>query len=297
MPPLGVSTPVTTMKPRTAVLLARGPDRKGLVARITGFLFEHGANILHADQHNDALAGMFFQRIEFVLDEMDLPFPALQEQLRPVMGTLGMSFELFDSGVVPRVAILVSKLDHCLLDLLSRSRAGELRGELAVVVSNHETLRPLAETSGVPFAHLPVTPDAREAQEEQLLGLLTRARIDLVVLARYMQILSARFVQAYPLRMINIHHSFLPAFRGSRPYHQAAERGVKLIGATSHFVTEVLDDGPIIEQDVVRVTHRDTVADMQRKGRDLERLVLARAVRLWLERRILSYGNKTVVFD
>jgi formyltetrahydrofolate deformylase len=288
---------MTSEKPHTAVLLARGPDRKGLVATIAGFLYRHGANILHADQHNDALAGMFFQRIEFVLDGMDLSFPQLQEQLRPVMAELGMSFEVFNSEVVPRVAILVSKLEHCLLDLLSRSRAGELRGEIAVVASNHETLRPLAETSGVPFVYLPVTPETRETQEEQLLALLARERIDLVVLARYMQILSPRVVQAYPLRIINIHHSFLPAFRGARPYHQAAERGVKLIGATSHLVTEVLDDGPIIEQDVVRVTHRDTIADMQRKGRDLERLVLARAVRLWLERRILSYGNKTVVFD
>lgn len=282
---------------RTAVLLARGPDRKGLVATIAGFLYKHGANILHADQHVDALGGMFFQRIEFTRDELDISFLDLQEHLQPVMANLGMSFDLFSDEIVPRVAVLVSRLEHCLLDLLLRSRAGELRGQFVVVVSNHETLRPVVEMFGIPFVHLPVTPETREAQEEQLVALLSDERIDLVVLARYMQILSARVVQAYPSRIINIHQSFLPAFRGERPYHQAIERGVKLIGATSHFVTEALDDGAIIEQDVIRVSHRDTVTDLQRKGRDLERLVLARAVRLWLERRILTYGNKTVIFD
>lgn len=282
---------------RTAVLLARGPDRKGLVARITGFLYTHGANILHADQHIDMLAGMFFQRIEFTLADMDLSFEHLHAQLAPLMGDLGMRFELFRSDSALRVAVLVSKLEHCLLDLLLRSRAGELRGQIVLVASNHEILRPWAELFQVPFYHLPVTPATREAQEDQLLSLLADHQVDLVVLARYMQILSPRVVRAYPLRIINIHHGLLPAFRGARPYHQAMERGVKLIGATSHFVTEELDEGPIIEQEVVRVTHRDTLSDLQRKGRDLERLVLARAVRLYLERRILCYGNKTVVFD
>jgi formyltetrahydrofolate deformylase len=282
---------------RTAVLLARGPDRKGLVARIAGFLYSHGANILHADQHIDMLAGMFFQRIEFTLDDMDLPPGQLQEQLVPLMRDLGMTFQLYGTDDVPRVAVLVSKLEHCLIDLLLRSRAGEIRGQIAVVVSNHETLRPWAELFQVPFVYLPVTPETRAEQERKLLDVLADHEIDLVVLARYMQILTPRVVQAYPLRIINIHHGLLPAFRGARPYHQAMERGVKLIGATSHFVTEELDEGPIIEQEVARVSHRDTLSDLQRKGRDLERLVLARAVRLYLERRILCYGNKTVVFD
>lgn len=282
---------------RTAVLLARGPDRKGLVARIAGFLYSHGANILHADQHIDMLAGMFFQRIEFTLDDMDLPPEQLQEQLVPLMRDLGMTFQLYGTDDVPRVAVLVSKLEHCLIDLLLRSRAGEIRGQIAVVVSNHETLRPWAELFQVPFVYLPVTPETRAEQEHKLLGVLADHGIDLVVLARYMQVLTPRVVQAYPLRIINIHHGLLPAFRGARPYHQAMERGVKLIGATSHFVTEELDEGPIIEQEVARVSHRDTLSDLQRKGRDLERLVLARAVRLYLERRILCYGNKTVVFD
>lgn len=282
---------------RTAVLLARGPDRKGLVARIAGFLYSHGANILHADQHIDMLAGMFFQRIEFTLDDMDLPPEQLQEQLVPLMRDLGMTFQLYGTDDVPRVAVLVSKLEHCLIDLLLRSRAGEIRGQIAVVVSNHETLRPWAELFQVPFVYLPVTPETRAEQEHKLLGVLADHGIDLVVLARYMQVLTPRVVQAYPLRIINIHHGLLPAFRGARPYHQAMERGVKLIGSTSHFVTEELDEGPIIEQEVARVSHRDTLSDLQRKGRDLERLVLARAVRLYLERRILCYGNKTVVFD
>ncbi|HLW58530.1 MAG TPA: formyltetrahydrofolate deformylase [bacterium] len=289
---------VTRSAPRrTAVLLARGADRKGLVATITGFLYGHGANILHADQHIDPLAGMFFQRIEFAMDEMDLAFTALRDQLGPLMTDLNMDFELFGHEPLPRLAVLVSKLEHCLIDLLLRARAGELRGHIVVVASNHETVRPLTELFSVPFVCLPVTPGLREEQEGKLLTMLAAERVDLVVLARYMQILSARVVQAYPLRIINIHHSFLPAFPGARPYHQAVEHGVKLVGATSHFVTEALDEGPIIEQDVVRVTHRDTVEDLQRKGRDLERLVLARAVRLWLERRVLCYGNKTVVFD
>lgn len=281
----------------TAVLLVHGPDRKGLVATIAGVLYDHGANILHADQHVDPFAKLFFQRIQFTLDEMDISLSALSVQLRPVMETLGMSFELLSDEMVPRIAVLVSKLDHCLADLLFRSRAGEIRGELALVVSNHETLRPLVQKFDVPFVFRPVSPQTREAQEAQLIALLEAERIDLVILARYMQILGPSMLRAYQSRIINIHHSFLPAFRGPRPYHQAAARGVKLIGATSHFVTEELDAGPIIEQDVIRVTHRDTVTDLQRKGRDLEKLVLARAVRLWLEHRILCYANKTVVFD
>jgi formyltetrahydrofolate deformylase len=281
----------------TAVLLVHGPDRKGLVASIAGALYAHGANILHADQHVDPFAKMFFQRIQFTLDDMDLSLSDLSAQLCPMMETLCMSFELLSDETVPRIAVLVSKLDHCVAELLFRSRAGELRGELATVVSNHETLRPLVQKFDVPFVFLPVSPQTREAREAQLVALLEAERIDLVILARYMQILGPTVLRAFPSRIINIHHSFLPAFRGPRPYHQAAERGVKIIGATSHFVTEELDAGPIIEQDVIRVTHRDTVPDLQRKGRDLEKLVLARAVRLWLEHRIICYDNKTVVFD
>jgi formyltetrahydrofolate deformylase len=281
----------------TATLLLSGPDRKGLVASISGFLYQHGANILHADQHADSSVGMFFQRIQFELDGMDLGFAELEEAIGPLIQELGMQFQLLSSEQRKRVAVLASKSDHCLLDVLLRARAGELNADFVLVASNHEDHRAMVAALGLPYYVFPMTPETKAGQEKDLLELLRRERTDLVILARYMQILGREFVGAFPHRIINIHHSFLPAFSGARPYHQAYERGVKLIGATSHYVTEELDAGPIIEQETVRVSHRDSIEDLQRKGRDLEKLVLARAVRTHLEDRVLVYANKTVVFD
>ena len=280
------------MESRKATVLISCPDRKGLVAAIANLLYELGANILHADQHLDRGAGMFFQRIQFEVPDM--------ADLRAVIGrkceSLGMTFRLIWADQRKRTAILVSKQDHCLWDLLLRHRAGELSTDIACVLSNHPDAGDVAQTFGVPFHHLPVTPETKPAQQHALLERLAEANVDLVVLARYMQILSEDFLSRVAVPVINIHHSFLPAFVGERPYHRAHERGVKLIGATGHYVTADLDAGPIIEQDVVRTTHADDVDDLVRKGRDLEKLVLARSVRRHLEDRVLVYGNKTVVF-
>jgi formyltetrahydrofolate deformylase len=271
------------------ILLIDCPDQRGIVAAVSDQLYRCGANILHADQHQDAAAKLFFMRVEWEgFDPLPQTFTALAERF-------GMRYRLERADARQRVAVFVSRRDHCLVDVLHRWRAGELACDVALVVSNHRDAEPLAEFYGVRFRHVPVVD--RAAAEREQLGLLTEASIDLVVLARYMQILSPAFVAAHPQRIINVHHSFLPAFSGARPYHQAFERGVKLIGATSHYVTDALDDGPIIEQDVARISHRDQVADLARKGRDLETAVLARAVRWHLEHRILVYGKKTVVFD
>jgi formyltetrahydrofolate deformylase len=282
---------------KTAILLITCPDRKGLVARVSGMLYEHGANITHADQHQDHEAGLFFMRVEWALDDFDhFNVAAFREEFTPVAAELNMTWRLELSSEEPRVAIFVSQQLHCLADLLYRHQAGELACAIPCIVSNHEAGRPLAEFYGIAFHHMPVKA-GKEAAESSQLALLAENRIDLIVLARYMQILSPGFVARYPNRVINVHHSFLPAFVGARPYHQAFERGVKLIGSTSHYVTEVLDDGPIIEQDVTRISHRDQLEDLVEKGRDLERVVLSRAVRWHLEHRILRYGYKTVVFD
>jgi formyltetrahydrofolate deformylase len=281
----------------SATLLVSCPDRKGLVAALGQLLYGHGVNILDASQHTDLGAGQFFQRIFIDLRELHTDRIALERAIAEVAERFSMRWELRYQGRPRRVALLVSKYDHCLQDLLWRYRAGELPCELPLIVSNHPDLEPVARTYGVPFHHLPVDAETRAAQERAILELLARERVDLVVLARYMQVLGSELCAAYAERIINIHHSFLPAFVGGKPYHQAYERGVKIIGATAHFVTSDLDQGPIIEQDVARVTHRDTVEDMVRKGRDLERLVLARAVRAQLENRVLVYRNKTVVFE
>jgi len=281
----------------TAILLINCPDRKGLVAAVANFLYQHEANILHADQHQDNEAGLFFMRVEWDLEGFTLPLARFHEEFAKVAGPLEMDWRLELSSVRPKVAMLVSKYDHCLADLLYRQRSGELACDIPLIISNHPDARPLAEFHGIPFYYVPVTREKKAAAEAEQLALLERHDVDLVVLARYMQILSPEFVARYPNRIINVHHSFLPAFSGARPYHRAYERGVKLIGATSHFVTEVLDDGPIIEQDVTRISHRDQLEDLIQKGRDLEKAVLSRAVRWWIERRILVYGNKTVVFD
>jgi formyltetrahydrofolate deformylase len=279
----------------SAVLLIDCPDRKGLVARVSGLLYERGANILHADQHRDQELGLFFMRVEWELDGFDLE--AFKAAFAPMAAELSMTWKLTSSARRPRVALFCSQYLHCMADLLHRWRTGELVCEIPVIVSNHREVENLAAFYGVPFEYVPVTEEMRAEAEARQLALLARLEVELIVLARYMQILSPGFVARYPAAIINVHHSFLPAFTGARPYHAAHARGVKLIGATSHYVTEALDDGPIIEQDVARISHRDQVEDLVARGRDLERMVLSRAVRWHLDRRILCYGNKTVVFD
>lgn len=280
----------------TAILLISCPDQKGIVARLSNFVFERGGNIVDSDHHSDLQAGRFLGRIEWDY-EGDLPDrERLRQEIAAVADPMRGHWELHFSDVVPRIALWCSKQEHCLLDLLWRHQAGELGAEIAFILSNHEILRRHVEPLGLPFHVLPINRENKAQQETRQLALLKRERVDLVVLAKYMQVLSPDFLQAFP-GVINIHHSFLPAFAGAQPYHQALARGVKLIGASAHFVTGDLDAGPIIEQDVIRVSHRDTVEDLVRKGKDMERLVLARAVRLHLHHRVLTYGNKTVVFE
>jgi formyltetrahydrofolate deformylase len=284
-------------KSATAVLLISCRDQKGLVAAVADFLYRRNANIVHADQHTDPEERVFLQRVEFELDGFELAREDIAPAFQPIADRFGMAWALRFSDDTPRVAILVSKMHHCLYDLLARWRLGELHAEVPLVISNHPDAGGIAADYGIAFHHLPVTPATREGQESAIASLLDDERIDLVVLARYMQVLGDGFVSRYPQRIINIHHSFLPAFAGARPYHQAFERGVKVIGATAHYATPELDQGPIIEQDVARVSHRDSVNDLVRKGRDLEKVVLARAVDLHLRNRVIVYGNKTVVFD
>jgi formyltetrahydrofolate deformylase len=279
-----------------ATLRVSCPDRPGLVAALAQLLYGYGVNILDADQHTDRTAGQFFQRIRVDLGHASADRAVLEKALGEVCTRFDMKWQLDYDDVVQRIAILVSEYDHCLYDLLWRHQSGELPGQVAVILSNHDTLRSAAQQFGVEFHHVPVTKETKAAQERVQLEILKEHRVDLIVLARYMQILSNDFVREFPERIINIHHSFLPAFVGSKPYHRALERGVKLVGATAHYVTPELDEGPIIEQDVARSSHRDEVADLVRKGRDIERQVLGRAVRWHLNRQILVYGNKTVVF-
>ncbi|HTJ42022.1 MAG TPA: formyltetrahydrofolate deformylase [Kofleriaceae bacterium] len=278
-------------------LLVSCPDRKGIVASLAQVLYGHGANILDADQHTDPIAQMFFQRIRFDLSTMTTDRVALEHGIGEVASRFAMTYRISYASNVHKLAIFVSRYDHCLYDLLLRHRAGELACEVTMIVSNHPDLAPVAAQFGVPFHHLPVSADTRAAQEAAAQSLLEGARVDTIVLARYMQILSSDFVARWPARIINIHHSFLPAFVGGNPYRQAYERGVKLVGATAHYVTADLDQGPIIEQQVARASHRDAVDDLVRKGRDLEKLVLATAVRAHLDDRVLAYAGKTVVFD
>lgn len=281
----------------SAILLVRCPDAKGLVAGVSGFLYEHGANILSTDEHRDDETRQFLMRVEWDLEDFGLaPEEFAHAFESAVARRFGMQWRVAYSRAPLRVAVFVSKYLHCLSDLLHRRREGELRADIRLAVSNHEDAAALAGFYGVRFHHVPVTPASKAEAERRQLELLEREEIDLVVLARYMQVLSPEFVARYPARIINVHHSFLPAFSGARPYQAAFERGVKLIGATAHYVTEELDDGPIIEQEVVRVSHRDQLADMIEKGRDAERLALARAVRWHTEHRILLDGRKTVVF-
>ncbi len=272
-------------------------DQKGLVAAVSEFVYKNGGNIVHAEQHVDVQENIFFHRVEWELEGFTLAPQEIAPAFQGVADRFGMTWDVRFSFDRPKVAIFVSKYDHCLADLLYRYRVGELNGEIMAVVSNHPDLEPLVDPFGIPFHLSPITRDNKAEQEEKELELLRSLCVETVILARYMQVLSVRFVRRYPNRIINIHHSFLPAFVGAKPYHQAHTRGVKLIGATSHYVTEQLDDGPIIEQDVCRVTHRDSLETMISKGRELERQVLGRAVRLHLQHRVLAYGRKTVVFD
>ena len=281
--------------PDTLVALLHGSDQPGLVAKTSGWIYARQGNILHADQHRDMEAGEFFQRIEWV--PAGANSAAETGEFRAFVASLGMAAHVAQSAHRPKGVIFVSKEDHCFHDLALRGKAGEFAGEFAAVISNHADLAGAAQHYGLPFYHVPVTATTKAGAERRQLDLLQELGAEFVVLARYMQVLSADFLQQFGRPVINIHHSFLPAFAGGKPYHQAHERGVKLIGATAHYATAVLDDGPIIQQDVVRVTHRHDVDDLVRKGRDLEKLVLAQALRWHLENRILIYGNKTVVFD
>jgi formyltetrahydrofolate deformylase len=280
---------------RTAVLLLTCPDTRGIVAAVAEFLARHGANIVEVDQHTDSYDQMFFQRVEFELDGFDLAPADILEEFREVSDRFSMECELRLPEQVTRLAVLASRQPHCLLDLLARWRTGELHADLAFVASNHPDHAEACAFFGVPFHHLP-NELGKPAQEARLVELVDEAGVELIVLARYMQVLSEDLVERYPHAIINIHHSLLPAFVGAKPYHQAYERGVKVIGATAHYATAELDQGPIIAQDVARVTHRDSVDDLVARGRDLEALVLARAVRLHLAAKVLVYGGRTVVF-
>lgn len=290
------------MTSSTATLLISCPDQKGLVAKIANFIYANGGSIIHADQHTDFATGLFLTRIEWQLDGFNLPreligpaFNTFAKQSVGLAQPLQAQWQLHFSDTIPRIAIWVSQQDHCLVDLLWRQQAKEFSAEIPLIISNHSNLQAVGEQFGAVFHHLSITKENKTEQEAKQLELLRQYNIDLVILAKYMQVLSPEFIVQFP-QIINIHHSFLPAFAGAKPYHKAYERGVKIIGATAHYVTPELDAGPIIEQDVERVSHRDSVADLIRKGKDLERVVLARAVRLHLRHQVLVYGNRTVVF-
>jgi len=286
------------MSPKnSAILLTQCPEQKGVVAAVANFIYKHNGNILHADDHQDPELRMFMMRVEWELEGFDFELDEFAARFAPVVQKFKMHWQVARSGHRPRVAILVSKSGYCLADLLYSHHMGELACEIPLIISNHPNTRRLAEFYHIPFHEIPHANDHREKAESAALKLLQKEKIELIVLARYMQILSKEFIGHYPCRIINIHHSFLPAFTGAKPYHRSYERGVKLLGATSHYVTEALDEGPIIEQDFIRVSHRDQLEDLIRKGGDVERIVLSRAVRWHLENRVLVYGNKTVVFD
>ncbi len=283
---------------KTAKLLLHCPDKPGILAEVTDFITVNKGNIIYLDQYVDHVENIFFMRIEWELKDFLVP----QEKIEDYFATLyaqkyEMNFRLYFSDTKPRMAIFVSKMSHCLFDLLARYTAGEWNVEIPLIISNHPDLQHVAERFGIPFHLLPITKETKEEQEKKEMELLAKHKITFIVLARYMQVISEQMINAYPNRIINIHHSFLPAFVGAKPYHAAFERGVKIIGATSHYVTTELDAGPIIEQDVVRITHKDTVQDLVNKGKDLEKIVLSRAVQKHIERKVLAYKNKTVIFN
>jgi len=287
---------MTCDKP-SAILLLSCPDRKGIVASISNFIFKHNGNILRAQQHSMLPENMLFMRIEWELEGFDIPRDRIGEAFEPLADEFGMKWEIRFSDYIPRVAIFVSRHIHCFHDIILRHRMGEFKAEIPLVISNHPDLKALVEQLGISFRHYPKTPETKAAQEKREMDELERSRVDLIVLARYMQVLSGDFVRKYAHSIINIHHSFLPAFAGGDPYQQAYDRGVKVIGATSHYVTEHIDEGPIIAQDVMKITHKDSVEDMRLRGKDLERIVLARAIRFHLENRILICGSKTIIFE
>ena len=283
---------------KTAKLLLHCPDKPGILAEVTDFITVNKGNIIYLDQYVDHVENIFFMRIEWELKDFLVP----QEKIEDYFATLyaqkyEMNFRLYFSDTKPRMAIFVSKMSHCLFDLLARYTAGEWNVEIPLIISNHPDLQHVAERFGIPFHLFPITKETKEEQEKKEMELLAKHKITFIVLARYMQVISEQMINAYPNRIINIHHSFLPAFVGAKPYHAAFERGVKIIGATSHYVTTELDAGPIIEQDVVRITHKDTVQDLVNKGKDLEKIVLSRAVQKHIERKVLAYKNKTVIIN
>lgn len=283
---------------KTAKLLLHCPDKPGILAEVTDFITVNKGNIIYLDQYVDHVENIFFMRIEWELKDFLVP----QEKIEDYFATLyaqkyEMNFRLYFSDTKPRMAIFVSKMSHCLFDLLARYTAGEWNVEIPLIISNHPDLQHVAERFGIPFHLFPITKETKEEQEKKEMELLAKHKITFIVLARYMQVISEQMINAYPNRIINIHHSFLPAFVGAKPYHAAFERGVKIIGSTSHYVTTELDAGPIIEQDVVRITHKDTVQDLVNKGKDLEKIVLSRAVQKHIERKVLAYKNKTVIFN
>jgi len=281
-----------------AQLLLYCPDKPGIIAQVTNFITVNKGNIVYLDQHVDHVENIFFMRIEWELDQFLIPKEKIDDYFHTLYAQkYEMVYRLYFSDTKPRMAIFVSKLSHCLYDLLSRYTAGEWQVELPLIISNHPDLEPVAQRFGIPYHVFPITAENKAQQEQEEMRLLAENRINFIVLARYMQVISDRMIEAYPNRIINIHHSFLPAFVGAKPYHAAYTRGVKIIGATSHYVTSELDAGPIIEQDVVRITHKDTVEDLVSKGKDLEKIVLSRAVHKHIERKCLAYKNRTIIFS
>lgn len=281
----------------SAILLLKCPDRKGLDAAIADFIYWHGGDILHFEQYQAGDERFYLARVEWDLTGFEFDLQDFPKWFAPIAEQFLIEWRITTSQYRPRVGIFVSKYDHCLVDLLYRQKTGELACDIPLIISNHPDARHHADFYGIPYHLIPVTKENKAGAERQQIALLEKEKIDLIVLARYMQVLSSDFIQRFTQKIINIHHSFLPAFVGAKPHHQAFARGVKLIGATAHYVTEVLDDGPIIEQDVTRITHRDDLEELVEKGRDMEKLVLSRAVRWHIENRILLYGNKTVIFD
>ena len=282
----------------TAKLLLHCPDKPGILAEVTDFITVNKGNIIYLDQYVDHVENIFFMRIEWELKDFLVPQEKIEDYFRTLYGQkYEMDFRLYFSDVKPRMAIFVSKLSHCLFDMLARYNAGEWNVEIPLIISNHPDLQHVAERFGIPFYLFPITKETKEEQERKEMELLAKHKITFIVLARYMQVISEQMINAYPNKIINIHHSFLPAFVGAKPYHAAFQRGVKIIGATSHYVTTELDAGPIIEQDVVRITHKDAIEDLVNKGKDLEKIVLSRAVQKHIERKVLAYKNKTVIFS
>ena len=282
----------------TAKLLLHCPDKPGILAEVTDFITVNKGNIIYLDQYVDHVENIFFMRIEWELKDFLVPQEKIEDYFRTLYGQkYEMDFRLYFSDVKPRMAIFVSKLSHCLFDMLARYTAGEWNVEIPLIISNHPDLQHVAERFGIPFYLFPITKETKEEQERKEMELLAKHKITFIVLARYMQVISEQMINAYPNKIINIHHSFLPAFVGAKPYHAAFQRGVKIIGATSHYVTTELDAGPIIEQDVVRITHKDAIEDLVNKGKDLEKIVLSRAVQKHIERKVLTYKNKTVIFS